>query len=46
MSHLFRRIALPCLWFLILAAGTSAWAPAARAQDSMRIAAVVNEDAI
>ena len=43
---MFRRIALPCLWFLILAAGTSAWAPAARAQDFMRIAAVVNEDAI
>lgn len=46
MSHLFRRIALPSLWFLIVAAGTLAWAPAAHAQDSMRIAAVVNEDAI
>jgi len=46
MCLLTRRFALTCIWFMILAAGTPARVPAAHAQDSMRIAAVVNEDAI
>ena len=33
-------------WIAAFAAAAPAWAPPARAQDSMRIAAVVNEDAI
>ena len=46
MSRLTRRTALLYLWIAALAACLPAMAPAARAQDSMRIAAVVNEDAI
>ena len=46
MSLLTRRIALICALVALFAAFAPATAPRALAQDSMRIAAVVNEDAI
>ena len=46
MSPLSRRFALLLAWIAVFAAAAPIGAIPARAQDSMRIAAVVNEDAI